>query len=156
MNSFYKARLYQQINTHVAGLVKPDCKILIFGDVLGHLTDPLTVLLCFKQYLRSDGYMIVSLPNIANIIIRIKLLFGIWEYKEYGIMDATHLRFFTRQSAIEMFNKTGLQILEIKTEAGVFVKNNPAEKFLHSIYRLFCTLFPRLFATQFIFKLKLE
>ncbi|HPG41022.1 MAG TPA: class I SAM-dependent methyltransferase [bacterium] len=214
MNNFNETRLYKQINTQVAGLVKPDSKLLdvgcsagtlggyliankncrvygvdnnpqainlaaavltavavmnigsdpfpfrgelfdiiIFGDVLEHLTDPQSVLMQFQDYLAPGGYMIVSLPNIANIIIRLKLLFGKWEYKEYGIMDATHLRFFTRQSSIDMFNKAGLQIQEIKTEAGVFVKDNLAEKFLHGIYRLFCTLFPRLFATQFIFKL---
>ena len=73
--------------------------IIIFADVLEHLKEPETVLRRFKKYLKKDGYALISIPNIANWKMRVYLLFGKWHYKDVGLLDKTHLRFFTLKTA---------------------------------------------------------
>jgi 2-polyprenyl-3-methyl-5-hydroxy-6-metoxy-1,4-benzoquinol methylase len=67
---------------------------LVFADVLEHLKDPEMFLKRFKRYLSEGGCVIISVPNIANWFIRLKLLLGRWDYRETGILDKTHIRFF--------------------------------------------------------------
>ena len=72
--------------------------IIVFADILEHLKEPLEVLKRYKKYLKDDGYIIISIPNIANWKIRFKSLLGRFEYNEYGILDSGHLRFFNEKS----------------------------------------------------------
>ncbi len=67
---------------------------ILFADVLEHIKEPLLVLKKFKKYLKDDGCIIVSLPNISYWRMRIKFLFGNFEYNETGLLDNTHIRFF--------------------------------------------------------------
>ena len=71
---------------------------MVFGDVLEHLRDPLAVLMEFTESLKDDGVVIISLPNIANIYVRLNLLIGRFDYQDRGILDRTHIRFFTREA----------------------------------------------------------
>ena len=84
-----------------------DYDILIAADVLEHLRHPDVALSRFKQHLRRDGLLIVSLPNIANIYVRVNLLFGRFPSHRKGILDRTHLRFFTLDSARKLLRSTG-------------------------------------------------
>ncbi len=86
---------------------------VIFGDVLEHLSDPVTVLRSVHSCLASDGSVIVSVPNIANITIRGQLLMGRFDYTDKGILDRTHLRFFTRKSFRQFVSDSGFRIDEI-------------------------------------------
>jgi 2-polyprenyl-3-methyl-5-hydroxy-6-metoxy-1,4-benzoquinol methylase len=88
---------------------------IIFGDVLEHTADPLRVLRMAQPHLTEDGIVIISMPNIAHFRIRIRLLLGRFEYEEWGIMDRTHLRFFTFASAQKMLRDAGFEV--IHTEA---------------------------------------
>ncbi len=127
--------------------------VIIFADVLEHLYDPLSVLKTFKFYLKPEGYIITSVPNIAFLVIRLKLLLGKWNYKSYGILDNTHVRFFTFKTMAGLFQKTGLRIESKNCVAGVFLRDNFFDKLLNNICKGFCKIFPNLFATQFVFKL---
>jgi 2-polyprenyl-3-methyl-5-hydroxy-6-metoxy-1,4-benzoquinol methylase len=88
---------------------------IIFGDVLEHTADPLRVLQIAREQLTDDGIVIVSMPNIAHVRIRLRLLFGRFEYEEWGIMDRTHLRFFTFATAQKLLSDAGYRV--VHTEA---------------------------------------
>ena len=86
--------------------------VILFGDVLEHLTDPETVLARFVPYLEESGRVIVSLPNVAAWTVRLGLLAGRFDYQPSGILDETHLKFFTLQSAKALVQKAGLELLQ--------------------------------------------
>ena len=85
---------------------------IIFADVLEHLKDPLKVLITLKPLLKDSGHIICSIPNIAVWGMRLKLLLGKWEYEDYGILDKTHLRFFTIKTAKELVERAGFKIID--------------------------------------------
>ena len=83
-------------------------------DVLEHLRNPDQILRQSHEVLKRDGWLIVSLPNIANIYVRLMLLFGRFDYAELGLLDRTHVRFFTRKTARQLLESNGYSILEEK------------------------------------------
>lgn len=90
-----------------------DC--IVFNDVLEHLVDPFGTLEQTKYLVAPNGYVVGSIPNIlffsqiAHILIKQD-----WKYQESGILDYTHLRFFTRKSIIRMFEQCGFEILRLE------------------------------------------
>jgi 2-polyprenyl-3-methyl-5-hydroxy-6-metoxy-1,4-benzoquinol methylase len=90
-----------------------DC--IVFNDVLEHLPDPGTVLKDCRKYLTSDGCIVASIPNILFFYEISKILIEEdWEYRSHGILDNTHLRFFTRKSIVRMFATSGYDVELIK------------------------------------------
>ena len=88
-----------------------DC--LTFNDSIEHMVDPWQALDAAKGLLTERGVIVVSLPNVRQYsIIRMLVLKGEWEYRDTGIMDRTHLRFFTRTSAINMFQECRLEVVD--------------------------------------------
>jgi len=85
---------------------------IVCGDILEHLYDPWKTLTRLRKYLNNEGKIIISLPNINHISIIAQILSGEWEYEEAGILDRTHLRFFTLKTAIAMVEKAGLSPVE--------------------------------------------
>lgn len=84
---------------------------IIFADVLEHVVYPEKVLQFFiENYLKINGCAIISLPNIANWAVRFPLLFGIFNYKDKGVLDNTHLHFYTYSNVINLFKETNLKI----------------------------------------------
>jgi 2-polyprenyl-3-methyl-5-hydroxy-6-metoxy-1,4-benzoquinol methylase len=95
--------------------------VIVFADVLEHLVDPGTTLSIFSnKYLKKDGCVIISLPNIANWQIRLKLLLGSFDYEEVGILDRTHLHFYTFRSAKIFIENSGLKIQKEQYGSSVF------------------------------------
>jgi 2-polyprenyl-3-methyl-5-hydroxy-6-metoxy-1,4-benzoquinol methylase len=85
-----------------------DCVVL--ADVLEHLIDPWKTLEKVKTYLRPGGCVVSSIPNIQNWRVVLGLLKGSFEYKNEGILDNTHLRFFTREGVRSLFETARLRI----------------------------------------------
>jgi SAM-dependent methyltransferase len=83
---------------------------LFFGDVLEHLKDPAAVLKKAKRLLREDGKIFVSIPNIAHISVRLELMRGGFEYEPMGILDSTHLKYFTLKTFVDMVNAVGYRV----------------------------------------------
>lgn len=81
---------------------------IIFGDVLEHLIDPYKALKEFSKLLKKNGSILISLPNIAYIDTIIGLLNGDFNYNNQGILDSTHLRFFTKNSFIDLLRNLAL------------------------------------------------
>ncbi|MGE5680449.1 MAG: glycosyltransferase [Bacillota bacterium] len=86
---------------------------IIFADVLEHLTDPTSVLKNIRAKLADNGQIIASIPNVRFWSVVKGLLEGNWEYQEAGILDNTHLRFFTKSSIASMFEKAGYSIINL-------------------------------------------
>ena len=86
---------------------------IIFGDVLEHLADPDSALLDAIGLLAPDGRVLVSIPNVAHASVRLALLQGRWEYQDKGLLDRTHLHWFTRESVCELLENAGLVVEEL-------------------------------------------
>ena len=93
--------------------VKYDC--IIFADILEHLVSPYAVLKKFTSVLTDDGVVIASIPNIGHPLILKNLQRGLFRYESAGILDITHLRFFTKTSIFQMFCTAGLKIVGCNT-----------------------------------------
>jgi SAM-dependent methyltransferase len=86
---------------------------IVYGDVLEHLGDPLPVLVALNRSLAVGGRVVVSVPNVAHLWVRLSLLLGRWDYADRGILDRTHLRFFTRRSFALFLGDAGLEVDEL-------------------------------------------
>jgi SAM-dependent methyltransferase len=86
---------------------------IVYGDVLEHLSDPLATLVCLNRSLAPDGRVIASVPNVAHLWVRLSLLTGRFDYADRGILDRTHLRFFTRRTFLALLRDAGLAVDEL-------------------------------------------
>lgn len=134
--------------------------ILIFADILEHLKNPKELIVNTKPLLKKNGLIIISTGNIANIYIRISLLFGNFSYAEKGILDKTHLKFFTLKTMKQFIKETGLKMLKEEfTSVPFYLVNSIFSKqsifyIVYKIYYIFIFLNPSLFSYQFIFYCK--
>jgi 2-polyprenyl-3-methyl-5-hydroxy-6-metoxy-1,4-benzoquinol methylase len=88
---------------------------IIFSDSLEHLLDPKSAVNKAKDLLRSDGALLLSVPNIRNFRVTLPLVFlGKFEYQDEGLLDRTHLRFFTRSSISNLLESCGFEVESIK------------------------------------------
>lgn len=85
---------------------------IIFADVIEHLLDPVAALKKIKPLLKKNGKVIFSIPNMANVTIRIELLKGNFEYKDFGLLDRTHLHFYDKKEVQRVFNEAGYQVVD--------------------------------------------
>jgi glycosyltransferase involved in cell wall biosynthesis len=84
--------------------------VVVAADVLEHLKDPLRILQRVRQLLEPDGHLVVSIPNIAHLSVRLALMAGTFPYADTGLLDSTHLRFFTRRSLEVLIEEAGFAI----------------------------------------------
>jgi SAM-dependent methyltransferase len=84
--------------------------VIVAADVLEHLKDPAAVLRAIKKRLRPGGYLVLSVPNVAHGSVRLALLQGRFDYTDLGLLDRTHLRFFTRQTIVELLRDAGFAV----------------------------------------------
>lgn len=102
----------EKVQLDTLGLKKEYFDLIICADVLEHLYDPWKTLFVLRDYLKPDGRVIASIPNIQHIDIINNLLKGNWTYSKYGLLDATHIRFFTLSEIIKMFSGTGYKMIQ--------------------------------------------
>lgn len=88
---------------------------IVLGDVLEHLRNPRDVLQKLAKRLKPGGKVLMSLPNVANIWVRLNLLLGRFNYTRVGILDESHLRFFTLQTSKKLASDSGLDVVGINT-----------------------------------------
>lgn len=88
--------------------------VLIFGDVLEHLRDPWRVLAELRARMTPDGVCVACIPNVAHWSVLQQQLRGRWDYADAGLLDRTHLRFFTVDTMAELFTKSGWSVLDAK------------------------------------------
>lgn len=129
--------------------------LVIFADVLEHLIDPAAVLRRAIASLKPNGKIIISVPNVANIAVRLSLLLGRFDYGDRGILDRTHLRFFTRQTLTKLLQESGLSIRRtvatpIPVQLVWSMTNRQFFAPLHNCHYLLVRLWKTLLAYQFV------
>jgi 2-polyprenyl-3-methyl-5-hydroxy-6-metoxy-1,4-benzoquinol methylase len=154
--------------------------VLIFADVLEHLPWPVGVLRRYLQWLKPDGSVILSLPNVGLWSVRFAHLLGRWEYEETGVLDRTHLRFFTRRTARWLLEQAQLEEQTVTYNPGIvrplvplikklqkpaqgvhdpsaLLNSRPYQLYLKTAYpieRAVASLWPGMLAFQMIFEAK--
>jgi SAM-dependent methyltransferase len=106
-------------NTVAGALEGQSFDVILFADVLEHIPDPLNILQFYLRFLKTGGRIVVSLPNVASWDRRLALLFGYFDYADSGIMDRTHLRFFTFHTAQTLLEEAGLAVLSVRHAPGI-------------------------------------
>ena len=86
---------------------------LVFSDVLEHLYDPFTIFEQYLFFLKPSGKVFLSVPNIAVWEVRLKLLFGFFTYQDTGVLDRTHIRFFTFRTARQLVEAAKCRIIRV-------------------------------------------
>jgi 2-polyprenyl-3-methyl-5-hydroxy-6-metoxy-1,4-benzoquinol methylase len=160
------SRLAEKARTHyhtfhsadVESFDFPYCRefdYILLADVLEHLRDPGALLRRVVPCLNGGGELIISVPNIAHLFVRLSLMIGRFEYQERGILDRTHLRFFTLASMKRLIEDASCRILELRptsvpvqlvapwTDNGFFAP-------LHELHFLAVKLCKTLLAYQFV------
>lgn len=95
---------------YAAELAGEEFDVVLLADVLEHLKEPADVLRRVRPFVAENGVIVASIPNIAHASVRLALLGGEFRYREWGLLDDTHLRFFTRASIQDLFEETGYVI----------------------------------------------
>ncbi len=147
--SFCEEVLIGDIESISLNLEPASFDVILMIDVLEHLVDPVAAIQRLLPFLRPTGRVIVALPNIAHWSIRLRLLFGRFDYEESGILDRTHLHFYTLRTAKGMLEEAGLTIIEsdIVPDVPLLRFKRP---FARLNYRVAHTV-PNLFATEALF-----
>jgi 2-polyprenyl-3-methyl-5-hydroxy-6-metoxy-1,4-benzoquinol methylase len=130
---------------------------VLLHDVLEHLPVPERLLADCPRRLRPGGRLIVSVPNVANLVVRLRLLAGRFDYEERGILDRTHVRFFTRRTARRLLTDHGWTI-ERETATVIPLERvlnlspaNPIMRVLNAALAGVTRLLPGLFGYQIMF-----
>ncbi|PYM20941.1 MAG: hypothetical protein DMD81_01065 [Candidatus Rokuibacteriota bacterium] len=129
---------------------------IVYGDVLEHLSDPLRVLTELNRLLAPGGFVVISMPNVAHFVIRLSLLIGRFDYIDRGILDHTHLRFFTERSVRALVANAGLRVeLFTATPAPLYQVlprrfHKPWLAATHAINAWIAHRLPRLMGYQFV------
>lgn len=87
---------------------------ILASDVLEHLADPEAVLARALTHLRPGGAVVVSLPNVAHVVVFANLLMKRWPRRSSGIFDRTHLRFFAKRDMVRLLEGAGLRVLRVQ------------------------------------------
>jgi len=124
--------------------------VIVFADVLEHLVYPDAVLRKLAAHLTPTGFVLVSLPNIAYYKVRFRLLAGRFEYEPSGIMDHSHLRFFTYETAMQLVRAGGLTPSFVGAVYSVPVGR--LSRFWPTMHARVGSLAPKFFATQWVLR----
>ncbi len=151
--------LYEKIWTGSIEDIAKEClsgyDAIVLGDIQEHLPAPEQVLQKLVQDQSFNCLFIISVPNVANLWMRLNLLFGRFDYTDRGILDRTHLHFFTHKSLVAMVANSGLSILSIQVTpiplelVSSFFTSAPG-RFLHTLLAQCTRLMPSLLGYQFV------
>jgi 2-polyprenyl-3-methyl-5-hydroxy-6-metoxy-1,4-benzoquinol methylase len=127
-----KVRLTSVIKGNIETIVLPyemECfDAIILGDVLEHLINPIELINKILPFLKRDGSIFITVPNVRHwSVINGVVLKDEWEYQDWGILDYTHLRFFTKKSLISLCNKSSAKVRSIRR-----VIQNPSKSYFFS------------------------
>ena len=171
----------QNLDRVAAAIGEKRFDTIIFADVLEHLSWPAEILKRYASFLAPGGTVIVSLPNVGLWSVRLALMAGRFNYADTGVLDRTHLRFFTRRTARELIEEAGLAIVRSTYNPGIvrpfvplvkkamrsreggdpsaILESRPYKLYLKTFYpfeRAISSLWPGALAFQMIFEAKLR
>ncbi|MFF8290247.1 methyltransferase domain-containing protein [Streptomyces sp. NPDC016309] len=126
---------------------------VVAGDVIEHLSRPERLLAELRGALRPDGHVLLSVPNFGHWYSRLRVALGIFDYDRRGILDETHLRFFSRASLRRTVRAAGYDVLSIVATGAPFwsvLGRGPLSRALGGTSRLLTRLRPTLFGYQYV------
>ena len=147
----FKKIINKSVEDALSEIVNEKFDYILAGDIFEHLADPAEMLTQLGDYM-DNGKLVLSLPNVAHYSVRFKLLSGNWDMADTGILDKTHLHFYTLKTARKLLEKCGWEIEAMRPRGDLerwFRKIG-----LEKIGKFLLFLWPEFFAVQFIFKLK--
>ncbi|NEY21475.1 glycosyltransferase [Bacillus ginsengihumi] len=112
--NYYKKVFISDVENIKLPIEEESLDVIIFADILEHLKDPWSTVIRFSKYLKRSGVIVCSVPNVLHAEALLPLLQGSWSYTNAGILDRTHLRFFTLDTINTLFPKKLFEIEEIK------------------------------------------
>ena len=161
-----KANGLEVINDYLtADLAQSNGKfdVVVFLDVLEHAADPVSILRIARLALRDGGVLLISVPNVAHWTIRLALIFGRFDYTTTGLMDATHLRWFTAETIARVVESAGFRVERQTVTRGTWL---PAyghapwrllrQRASRNLIRIGCRFSPGLFGCQHVLKATVE
>jgi 2-polyprenyl-3-methyl-5-hydroxy-6-metoxy-1,4-benzoquinol methylase len=160
MDQYFTADLDEGLQSTIDKLQGKRFDKVLLLDVLEHLRRPERILKQCHEVLKPEGRLVVSLPNVANITVRLMLLLGRFNYQERGILDKTHLRFFTGSTARCLLEENGYSIVEQRESVmpiELLLGASPRSVFMRILNRtlaLVTRVMPGLFGYQIIFVAK--
>lgn len=149
---------WQAVDAMEAGGWDHPFDAVVCADVLEHLARPEDLLARIHDWLKPGGRLFVSLPNIANVSIRVGLMLGHFRYTERGILDRTHLSFYTLASARHLLESSGFAVLSAEPTAMPYelaiprLGENPWNGATRSFAQVSARLWPTMFGYQFVFE----
>jgi 2-polyprenyl-3-methyl-5-hydroxy-6-metoxy-1,4-benzoquinol methylase len=114
LHEYFSSELDQGLQPVITRLNGKRFERVLLLDILEHLPNPELILAQCHSLLTENGEVVVSVPNVANISVRLMLLFGRFDYAERGILDETHQRFYTRRTARKLLDQAGYRIVSEK------------------------------------------
>jgi predicted TPR repeat methyltransferase len=132
--------------------------VIVAGDILEHLPRPEQVLALLEPLLARDGILLASIPNVANVTVRASLALGRFSYADRGLLDRTHLRFFTRRTARALLEEAGFRIVfetvtPMPVELAVpALSHPPLAAPVRWAARFLASGWPSLFGYQFVYE----
>lgn len=152
----YYSDFYQGSITDAPDAFLQGQDVVVCADILEHTPDPQAVLTRLVELQQPGAVFILSVPNVAHLWVRFNLLFGRFDYAENGILDRTHLRFFTKKTFLQLVDRSGLKIEELRFSPVPLPLVNPFfEKYalgraLHRLLARLTNCIPTLLAYQFV------
>jgi SAM-dependent methyltransferase len=156
--AFFDQPLVGDLLAGVSGPWSELFDVIVAGDILEHLPRPEALLALLAPLFARGGVLMLSLPNVANVTVRAALLLGRFPYADRGILDRTHLRFYTRATARALLADAGYAIdFEAATAIPVelalpALSHPPLAAPVRGAARVLADAWPTLFGYQFVFE----
>jgi len=132
-------------------------RVVVCADVLEHVVDPVAVIGQLRRVATDDAIFIISLPNVAHLAVRLLLLVGRFPRMDRGILDRTHLHFYTRDTAQQMLESAGLEVVHARAtgmpldELWPKGEGRPLFDLMTRLQHFALLVAPRVFGFQWIF-----
>ena len=153
MDTFITADLSEGIPEEVGG----DFDLVLAADIIEHLSDPARLLNDMASRMHSHGSIIASVPNISHWYPRFRIAAGRFDYDQRGVLDATHLRFFTRRRFLRVAQEAGLEHVAFRhtglpLDALGVSQSKVVTATIGNVDRLLVSIWPTMFAYQFVYE----
>lgn len=112
-------RKIEELDFIAEGIQPGSIDTVILADVLEHIYDPWAMMLQLRPWLTEDAQVVASIPNSRNLLLIMDLVGGRWRYEPAGLLDVTHIRFFTKGEIVRFFSETGFEVVKMASAPDV-------------------------------------